>query len=240
MMNLCIDIGNTKAKLAVFDNSVQRYFYVDFELTHDKIDTILSEYSIERAILSSTRTLEDDWLHQLREKVNLLIVDHSLPLPFTSKYETPETLGRDRIAGVMGAWSLFEGENCVVIDAGTCLTMDFIDSEGIYHGGNISPGIYLRRQSMHDFTDKLPLVDISFPSDFLGKSTEKALQNGILRGIKYEVESFIHRIEEEFGPTRVILTGGDTNFFDEHLNFAIFASPNLVLVGLNEILKLND
>ena len=239
-MNLCIDFGNTNVKASVYDAGLEHYYYKDQELRIEKVDEICELYSIDRAIVSSTRNLNDEWIQHLSSKVHLMILDEKTKLPIKNGYESPKTLGKDRIAAVVGARALYPNKNCVVIDAGTCITMDFIDAEGLYHGGNISPGIYMRRQAMHDFTDKLPLVDFQYPTSFIGVSTTTALQNGILRGTIYELDSFIQSIIDKFGPTNVILTGGDTKFFEEHLKFTIFASPNLVLVGLNEILQFND
>lgn len=239
-MNLCIDFGNTNVKASVYDGGLEHYYYKDRELPIEKLDEICNLYAIERAIVSSTRDLKEDWIQHLSSKTHLLLLDEKTKVPITNEYESPETLGKDRIAGVVGASVLFPKENCIVIDAGTCITMDFIDKGGLYHGGNISPGIYMRRQAMHDFTDKLPLVDFEYPTSFIGVNTTTALQNGILRGTIYELDSFIQSIIDKFGPTNVILTGGDTKFFEEHLKFTIFASPNLILVGLNEILQIND
>lgn len=239
-MNLCIDFGNTNAKLSIYDGDMEAYYYKNTDLSKDKIDDIFGEYHITKAIISSTRHLDEAMVQHLSSKVHLTILDHLTPLPIDNLYETPETLGKDRVAAVIGARSQFPNQNCVVIDAGTCITMDFIDAQGRYHGGNISPGIYMRRQAMHDFTDKLPLVDFKYPSNFIGSNTDSALQNGILRGTIYELETFIDSVNKKFGDSQVVFTGGDTIFFEEHLKFTIFAAANLVLVGLNEILKFND
>lgn len=239
-MNLCIDFGNTNVKLSVYNGDLERYYYKNKELTTEKVDEIFSEYAIEKTIVSSTRNLEDAFLHHLGLKTNLYILDHTTKIPIKNLYRTPETLGKDRLAAVVGATSIFPNTNCIVIDAGTCLTMDFIDDQKQYHGGNISPGIYMRRQAMHDYTDKLPLVDLEYPESFIGNDTGSALKNGILRGTIYEIESFIGLVNEKFGSSNILFTGGDVKFFEEHLKFTIFASSNLVLVGLNEILKIND
>jgi type III pantothenate kinase len=239
-MNLCIDFGNTNVKLSVYEGDFESFYYKQEELSINKVDEIFEDYPIVKTIVSSTRNLNDDLLRHLESKTNLIILSHETEVPIINLYDTPATLGKDRLAAVIGASVTFANTNCVVIDAGTCLTMDFIDYKKQYHGGNISPGIFMRRQAMHDFTDKLPLVDLDYPSSYIGKSTESALKNGILRGTIYEIESFIERIISDFGESKVLFTGGDTSFFEEHLKFTIFASPNLVLVGLNEILKFND
>ena len=238
--HLCIDFGNTNAKLSVYEDGLEVYYYKDTELSIMTLHDLIKKYGVKKTIISSTRDLSEDWIHQLEQITHLTIVDHHTPVPIQNLYHTPETLGKDRLAAVIGARRLFPNETCVVIDAGTCITMDVINAVGQYLGGNISPGMYMRRQAMHDFTDKLPLVDLRFPSHFVGKDTTMALQNGILRGTIYEVESFIKAVFTEFGPGRVIFTGGDRKFFEETLKFPIFAASNLVLIGLHEILTFNE
>ena len=238
-MNLCLDFGNTYVKASIFNNREEVYYYRDFDISVAKVESLTKEYPIKTAIISSTRNLDKEYLHQVRQKIHLIQLNEDVLVPIKNLYQTPKTLGRDRLAGVVAAHALFPDENCVVIDAGTCITMDFIDKGGNYHGGNISPGISMRRQAMNDFTDKLPLVPFEYPEDFIGKNTTEALQNGILRGTIYEIETFIDSVSAKYGKTHIIFTGGDTKFFEEHLKFPIFAAANLVLVGLNEILLLH-
>jgi type III pantothenate kinase len=239
MNNLCIDFGNTNVKLSIYQEGLEVYYYKDKSLSQDKVHDLFESYNIKKTIISSTRELEDEFIQHLKTHSHLIVLDHNTTIPIENNYETPETLGKDRLAAVIGAYKMFADETCVVIDAGTCITMDVIDNLGVYHGGNISPGIYMRRQAMHDFTDNLPLVDLSYPNSFIGANTSAAMQNGILRGTIYEIETFIDSVSDIFGPVKVVFTGGDIKFFEEHLKFTIFASPNLVLKGLNEILEIN-
>jgi type III pantothenate kinase len=143
------------------------------------------------------------------------------------------------LASAVACTVLYPNQDCVFINAGTCITMDFIDKLKQYHGGNISPGINMRLKSMHKFTARLPLVLSSFNKKLMGQTTEEALQNGAVKGAIYEVESFLNHLSEEYGRPKVIIAGGDAYFFENHGNFKIFACPNLVLVGLNEILNFN-
>jgi type III pantothenate kinase len=239
-MFLCIDFGNTNVKTAVFNNDNELYYYKNRDLSIQKIQWIIQKFEVKKTIVSSTRSLGKDYLQQLSELTHLIILNEHTLLPIINGYRTPATLGKDRIATVVAANNLFPDKTVVVLDVGTCITLDVIDNKGYYHGGNISPGLYMKRQAMYDFTDKLPLVDFKYPNEFIGKSTEEALQNGILRGTLYEIQTFINLVIEKFGETQVVITGGDTKFFEEHLKFTIFASSNLVLKGLNEILKIND
>ena len=239
-MFLCIDFGNTNVKASVYKDDNELYYYKSSDLPIEKIKWIVEEYNIQKCIFSSTRSLSTQYIQQINQITHLIQLNKDTKIPVTSGYKTPDTLGSDRIAAIVAAKKMFPKKTVVVIDAGTCITMDVADKKGHYHGGNISPGIFMRRQAMHDFTDKLPLVDFQFPDQYIGKSTESALQNGILRGTLYELQSFIELVIEEFGDTQVVLTGGDTKFFEEHLKFTIFASSNLVLKGLNEIIKINE
>lgn len=239
MNNLCVDFGNTNVKLSIYQEELEVYYYKDKSLSQNKIHELFEGFNIENTIISSTRDLEDGFIQHLKSHSHLIFLDHNTKIPIKNNYETPKTLGKDRLAAVIGAHKIFAKDTCVVVDAGTCITMDVIDNNGIYHGGNISPGIYMRRQAMHDFTDNLPLVNLSYPNSFIGTNTEAALQNGILRGTIYEIETFIDSVSDVFGPVKVVFTGGDIKFFEEHLKFTIFASPNLVLKGLNEIIKFN-
>lgn len=239
MARLCIDIGNTFEKLAVFDNGELRYYYKIEDMTTAKLDEVIEEYDIKSAILSSTKIIDPVLREYFDRKMEYIVLDHLTPLPITNSYETPETLGRDRIAAAVGAHVVCPDVTCVIINAGTCITADVLTREGEYLGGNITPGIWMRLKAMHHFTDKLPSVDLVYHDDPLGKSTTQALQNGAVRGAIWEMQAFIDTIEARFGTVNVILAGGDTNIFADHLKCKIFARPDLVFIGLNEILRIN-
>ncbi len=238
-MNLCIDIGNTRAKVAVFDNDKEIYFSRNEVLILEEIANIKNQYQIENCILSTTRILSDDVIEFLEENFELIILDEDTKLPINNLYGSPKTLGKDRLAAAVGAAFLYPNSPSIIIDAGTCLTYNFIDNESNYLGGNIAPGLSMRLMAMHKFTDKLPLVDLRYNNDLFGKNTETALQNGALKGAIYEVSAFISQVFDKYGKCNIILTGGDALLFVEHLNFKIFAHQNLVLLGLNQILTYN-
>ena len=161
-------------------------------------------------------------------------------LPFKNRYSTPETLGKDRLAAVAGAKALFPGENCLVIDCGTCIKYDLITSTGEYLGGNIAPGAKMRIQAMHHFTARLPEVAMQLPTDYCGHSTETALQNGALRGASLEIEGFVQLFSTQYQPLRVVLTGGDAAFFQPVLDVPnLVTEADLTLYGLNNILIFN-
>lgn len=240
MKRLVLDIGNTRCKYGVFD---ENDFIIDYHVSEDLdvvlIDHLCSGHAVSTIGLASTRNLELSTIHQISQKYHLVYIDDSVKVPIKNLYRTPETLGRDRLAAVVGANHKYAGENCICISAGTCITYDFIDHEGVYHGGNIAPGLQMRLEAMHAFTDKLPLVEAMYNEDVLGKSTDEALQNGAVRGAIFELESFIQLMIEKFGPVRVLISGGDSNFFADRTKYQIFAHSNLILEGLNEIMKFN-
>lgn len=241
MHRLVLDIGNTRSKFGVFDaDSTLIKSGVTVEFDVDLLLEIQSEYGIDNACLSTTRSIDKEDIRRIADKMHLLVVDETVKVPIKSLYKTPSTLGKDRLAAVVGAYTNYPGESCLCVSAGTCITTDFIDGLGVYQGGNIAPGIMMRLQAMHEYTDKLPLVEAIYNEDELGKSTTEALQNGAVRGAILELESFIELINQKFGPIRTLISGGDSNFFVENTKYQIFAHSNLVLEGLNEIMKFND
>ena len=188
------------------------------------------------SIVSSVREYDREVKNFLNKNYHFIELSSNTELPVSINYKTPETLGNDRIAGVCGASALFRGINILVIDAGTCITYDFIDKDKNYFGGGISPGIDIRFRALNTFTGNLPLVNRTDNFDLIGDSTEGSIRSGVLNGVIAEIEGVIKRYKDRFGQLKIIFTGGDTIFFDKRLKNDIFALPNLVLVGLNEIL----
>jgi type III pantothenate kinase len=152
-------------------------------------------------------------------------------------YTTPKTLGVDRIAAVCGALQLFPQRDCLVIDTGTCITYEFLDRNARYHGGSISPGIAMRFEAMHRFTSRLPLVKPEINVPLVGDSTESAMQSGVIQGVRAEVEGIIQKYTDQYPDLKVIICGGDVRFFENHLKQTVFVAPDLVLIGLNLILR---
>ena len=166
-------------------------------------------------------------------------LNHESELPFENGYATPTTLGVDRIALAAASVYKFSDKNVLVIDAGTCITYDFIDKKRVYYGGAIAPGIEMRYKSLYTFTDKLPLLDVTYPKQLIGDSTEESMHSGIVNGVLMEIEGAIERYKEKNEELTVVLTGGDTNFLAKRLKNSIFANPNFLLEGLNNILNYN-
>jgi type III pantothenate kinase len=237
-MNLVVDYGNTSAKVAIFDH--QQLLEKHTFKVIDELQQFLQKSSADRFIISSVNADANHisgWAIHAKQK---LILTHALSLPINILYSTPTTLGVDRIAGVCGARQLFPKEDCLVIDAGTCITYDFIDASGNYPGGSISPGMMMRFKSVHTFTAKLPLVNPIEQPELIGHSTETSIQSGVIHGLVAEIDGIIDRYQKKYPHLRVILCGGDAPFFENKLKASIFASPDLVLLGLNSVLIHNE
>ncbi|HET9053580.1 MAG TPA: type III pantothenate kinase [Cyclobacteriaceae bacterium] len=232
-MNLAVDYGNSAAKVAIFD---QHALTEKHTFTHpEDLKSFLSASPAENFIISSVITEAEAIAQQVKAK-NKFILSHTLPLPVNILYTTPHTLGVDRLAASCGAVQLFPGKNTLVIDAGTCITYDFTDSNRQYYGGGISPGLKMRFQAVHTFTARLPLVNPAGNPELVGNSTETSIQSGVVNGTLAEIDGIINRYRQKYPDLQVILCGGDAPFFENKLKASIFASPDLVLIGLNRVL----
>lgn len=240
-MQLVIDVGNTRVKAAVFESDVmlsKRIFLLsDFEA---EITQFANSYQIKKAIVSSVGRLSDAKLALVTSLYNTVFLSHKTPLPFTNDYKTPETLGVDRIALVAAFVRQYPGKNGLIIDAGTCITFDFIDFEASYKGGSISPGLRLRYESLHNLTANLPLLEKSMPDNIIGGSTETAIHSGVVNGVLKEIEGVINEYRAQYFNDVVIITGGDAQFLAERLKNSIFANSNFLLEGLNFILTYSN
>ena len=234
---LCIDVGNTNIKGGIFEGDTLVKTFKGL----DNIEELKKKFKIDKCIISSVRKNIEPVIKQLKSGIKtFVILDHNTDLPIKINYKTPGTLGKDRIAAAVGAYKLFPAQNVIIVDAGTCITYDFLDKNGVFQGGNIAPGIHMRAKAMHEYTSALPLVEIEENSDILGKSTREALQNGALLGTFWEISAFIQEIIDKYGESLTIFTGGDAKYFVNKIKTTIFANSNLVLIGLNEILKKYD
>jgi len=241
MQRLIIDIGNTLVKLAVFNNdradTIEHLPSIDTE----SLQNLLAKYpEIKSSIISSVRNYPaelDRWLENHFYHIRL---SPSTPLPFNNKYNTPETLGKDRIAAAAAALKIFPGNHVLVIDAGTSITYDLITADKNYLGGGISPGIQMRFKALNTFTDKLPLIGDIVGTPLIGTDTKTSIMSGVLNGVLAEVEGIIKRYSEQYKPLKIIISGGDYKYFDKKLKNSIFATPNIVMQGLIEILRFNE
>jgi type III pantothenate kinase len=233
-MNLVIDSGNSAAKVGIFDDE-KLLDKLTFTVLDD-LRSFLARADYSYVIVSSVKEDADTILSMSHKAKRKFVLNAHLPLPITNLYTTPKTLGMDRLAGVCGAVQLFPGVPCLVIDAGTCITYDIIDGDRNYYGGGISPGLHMRFRAVHTFTAKLPLVSPKKPANLVGDTTESSIQSGVVNGMMAEMDGIIRLYTEKFPGLRVILCGGDAGFFENQLKASIFASPELVLLGLNSIL----
>jgi type III pantothenate kinase len=239
-MHLVIDMGNSLVKTALFENGEICFKKVSPGFTSEILDSILDSKQIDAAIVSSVRGTTD--LEALFKAVSfpVLFPDATTPLPIKNQYGSPATLGMDRLAAVTGARALFPEKDLLVINAGTCLTMDFLSEDGVYHGGSIAPGLEMRLRALNQFTGKLPLESPTKENiPLTGNTTSASILSGVINGMIAETDGFIAQYRTQFPELNVILSGGDIFFFDKKLKNRIFAIENIVLYGLNQILEYN-
>lgn len=239
-MNLCIDIGNSRVKVAVFESDkLIKNFSFFKESLFEELGLIKSAYPISNAILSTVTLLESAVLIKLETLFPLKILNNNLKLPFTLAYKTKDTLGLDRIALAASAIVNYPNQNVLVIDAGTCITYDFITDKGIYLGGAISPGIQMRYNALHNQTAKLPQLQLKYPENFIGNTTEMSIHSGVCLGVIYEINGMVSTYASKYRKLTIVLTGGDINFLAGKLKSTIFANSNFLLEGLNHLLNFN-
>jgi type III pantothenate kinase len=240
-MNLVIDIGNTRTKFSVFSKGeVLITVPVDeFKLEH--IHVLKKEHpGLNKAIISTTKACSTELKKALRSAFKQFIeLNATTPLPIENLYKTKQTLGKDRIAAAVGAFDLYPEHNCLIIDAGTAITYDIVTNKKQYLGGNISPGIEMRFKALNHFTDKLPLIEQGNFNKLFGTTTEEAIRAGVQNGVVFEVDRAIDSFKEFYKNLKVIITGGNTEFFDKKLKNSFFVHFNLIALGLNRILEYN-
>ena len=240
-MNLIIDVGNTLVKLAVFSKGkLKEKQTVTIDGFLNSINGIKKEYpTIKKAIVSSVGKLSKEDLKYLNTQFVLIQLNSKTKLPFKNLYKTPKTLGVDRIALVCASVEQFSNKNVLIIDAGTCITYDFVSFKNEYLGGAISPGIDVRYKSLNNLTANLPLLEIEMPNTIIGASTKSSIHSGIIYGVLKEIDGVIDEYTLKYPDLTVILTGGNANFLSKQLKSSIFANSNFLLEGLNYILQFN-
>ena len=239
-MNLVVDIGNNFFKLGIFENSNLIFSFSD---NNDRIDIeiekiICKHRGLTNALISNVSSLNISGILD-RFNIKTYELDSTFVFPFKLNYKTPETLGNDRLALAAAATILFPNSNNLVIDAGTCITIDFIDNNNNFMGGSISPGVKMRYDSLNHYTANLPLLKNKNNFNFPGNSTNASIHAGIIGGVSNEIMGFINQINSRYDKVNVILTGGDAKILSKTLKITIFANQNFILEGLNYILNLN-
>ena len=235
-MNLIIDQGNSTVKIALFKGDFLVKTFQQKSLSITFLQDLFHEYLLEKGILSSVGHIDKDAYSFLSDKLPVFYeLNNRLPLPLSIDYKTPENLGMDRVAAAAGAFTQQPSANLLVIDVGTAITFDFVEQGGIFKGGNISPGPATRFKALHQFTNRLPLVNEEGNSPALGYDTETAIRSGVMQGIVREIDSYVEEYQKKH-QVFTFLTGGYTFYFESRLKNSIFADENLVLKGLNKIL----
>ncbi len=256
-MNATIDIGNTYAKVGFFiqDNLVE----IHKGLSISDLKEIISSKVIENLIISSVTKSQIELEEIFSESlINRIFLNPDTPIPIKKNYETPQTLGADRLAGAVAANFLFPEQNVLIIDMGTAIKYDYVSTAGAFEGGIISLGMRIRFEALHTFTKRLPLVSATTIPDLIGKNTQTCIQSGVVNGIIAEINGMIENYRK-LGQCQVILCGGDAPFFESQIKkptfadelanktsktaqnavFSIESIPNLILIGLNRILQYN-
>jgi type III pantothenate kinase len=241
-MLLTVDVGNTRIKAAVFEqNTIVEFFVFTKDELLNKVRFILNKFpKIENSVIASVGNVEKKSFLAMEDKVKIHFITHESKFPFTNLYSTPTTLGIDRMVLASGAVLHHPNQNRLIIDAGTCITYDFIDLNDNYLGGAISPGIRLRYNSLNDYTAKLPLLDKKYPASFIGDSTSESIHSGVINGVALEIDGFIELYKSRYAKFIIILTGGDAEFLAKRLKNTIFANSNFLLESLNQTFQYNQ
>jgi type III pantothenate kinase len=239
-MKLVIDLGNTFQKLAVFSGEDMVFMEAPEKVTMKSLLSVFNRFPVNSAIISSVIHHEKDVESIVKSRCHCVILDNNTPLPILNKYETPVTQGKDRLAAAVAGNHLFPQNNVLVIDAGTCIKYDFINTNSEYLGGAISPGLRMRFNALHTFTDKLPLIELADYKPLIGKNTTESLLSGVINGTLSEIDGIIERYREIYPEIQVVLSGGDAEYLVSKLKNEIFAVSNIVLNGLKIILDYND
>ncbi|TGD57338.1 type III pantothenate kinase [Flavobacterium humi] len=236
-MILTVDVGNTRIKSAVFENdTLVEVMVFPHENFFGTIENILKKFqNITVLAVASVGKLDVEAFKSFSDRVKIHFITRENAFPFLNQYATPQTLGIDRMVLAAGAVLQFPGQNRLIIDAGTCVTYDFVDENDVYHGGAISPGTRLRYESMHNYTAKLPLLTLEDPGSLIGNSTGQSMHSGVINGLAFEIDGYIDALQSENENFIIILTGGDANFLAKRLKNTIFANSNFLLESLNNL-----
>ena len=237
-MNLSIDLGNTYAKTGLF--SAGKLVETNWKLTYRDLSDYVQSVHPQQIMVSSVSYSEE----QLKAEFSgftpeIYLLKSTTPVPMIKRYDTPETLGADRVAAAIGAKVLYPQNNCLVIDMGTCITYDLVDANDNFQGGIISPGVRMRFKAMNTFTMRLPLLEPNGIPELIGKNTKHAMQSGVMNGLLAEINGLIEAYGKVLTNINVIFCGGDATYFANRIKYPNFVVPELVLIGLNRILEYN-
>lgn len=241
-MHAAIDQGNTAIKVGLFEGSILKE--VKTALSLEGLGPYLASQGVKEVAVCSVGVGKADLLDTLAGLgLHTYTMEKMESLPIRNGYGSPETLGPDRLAAVIGARVLFPEQACLVVDLGSCLTFDYVTAEGVYIGGGISPGLAMRFRAMHTFTASLPLpawvqgnqAMEQWP-ELVGNDTISCLASGVLNGMVAELNGVLAEYIGKFGEMKVILCGGNARLFESKMKLPIFVNESLVLLGLNAVL----
>lgn len=240
-LNIAIDVGNTFTKIGLFNFETPINIQKQDKLTVKNLETIFSKHKISQSIIASSGNYNLAIEAFLKQNTQYLIFNADTPIPINNLYASPNTLGKDRLSGIVGAKSITEDRTAILsIDTGTCITFNFLNENNEYLGGSISPGIEMRLKALPHFTAKLPLVAYDFlPVNLIGTNTQQSILSGVVNGILHEIDGMIDTYRNIYKKLTVYVTGGGCYFFEKQLKNKIFADPNLVITGLNKIINYN-
>lgn len=244
MIQLVIDRGNSACKWAFFQldelspDLTAEPLEVQTTLSGEMLpDTYFEKYRPQAGIYSSVGPADEAFIQNLRQRIpHFSVYALSMKMPIANAYQTPQTLGLDRLAAAVGAWTLAPHQASLIVDMGTAITYDYLSADGCYQGGNIAPGIWLRFKVLHQETAALPLVDAHEDFPATGVDTQTAIRAGVMQGIWHELQGYLKQYQQIDENLTCFLTGGDISYFESRIKSPIFARKNLVLIGLNRIL----
>ncbi len=236
-MILTIDVGNTNVKVAVFKqfNIIDKFIFQKNNFQNNFQKIFKKHSNLTKAVFVSVSMLDEKDNEWLKNQIEIIEINADSNFPFKNKYTTPNTLGIDRRVLASGAVLQYPNQDVLIIDAGTCITYDFINNKKEYLGGAISPGLRLRYQVLNEYTAKLPLLENNLPDNFIGNCTDQSIHSGVVNGLCYEIEGFISEFSVKNEQFTIILTGGDAIFLANRLKSTIFADENFLLKSLHQL-----
>lgn len=241
MKTICIDWGNSRVKAGIFNHT--GFLESNYNFSHEEavksIAELIAEKNIDQGILSAVAHVPQIFVDFFKEEKGFILLEHDTPIPLINAYQTPETLGADRIAGAVAAFQYNPEVDNLVINVGTTLVFSIVTKNRTFRGGSIAPGIDMRLKSMNDYTSRLPLVSREGMNTLIGYDTESSLRSGAINGMLHEIDGTIQSYAAQFPDINVTITGGDSPLFAMKLKSKIFADPHLILKGLYLIYHYN-
>ena len=236
---LVLDIGNTNTKYGYFEANVLKYSGICSHWSKEEWTSFHQKAPFTLIFVSKVEASTKQTLSLLPQSCDVAFIDDTTKYPFTTNYDDINSLGVDRRAALSGVLTTHPKKPVLIIDAGSCITYDYINADAHHEGGAISPGRVMRYNAMHVFTANLPLLDPIDKLPVIGTSTSSSMSLGVEAGIIYEVHAQIEAFAQKFGDFTIILTGGDSNFLIKNIKCTIFADAELILIGLQNLLTFN-